>query len=159
MSGGLPGALSEYTTRAARPDDAAGVAACVDAAYVQYIARNGLVPGPMREDYAEVIRDSQVTVAEHGGAVVAVLVLAIAEEGFLLDNIAVAPAHQGTGLGRHLLEYAEAEALRQGFTSIYLYAQEIMTENLALYARLGYVEYARRSELGLRRIYLRKLLA
>ena len=156
--GRLPGRLSAYAARAATPDDASRVAACVDAAYAHYIDRNGLVPGPMRQDYAEVIRDFQVTVVEHGGDVVAVLVLAAGREGFLLDNVAVDPAHQGLGLGRYLLEYAEAEARRQGFASIYLYAQEAMTENIALYERIGYVEYARRVEIGLPRVYLRKQL-
>ena len=112
----------------------------------------------MRQDYDEVIRVCQVTVVEYGSDTVAVLALAVTDEGFLLDNVAVAPAHQGIGLGRCLLEYAEAEAHRQGFDSIYLYAQEIMTENLALYRRIGYVEYARRVEFGLPRVYLRKPL-
>jgi ribosomal protein S18 acetylase RimI-like enzyme len=154
----LPGSLSEYTMRAAAPDDAARAAACVHAAYRHYIDRNGLVPGPMRQDYAEVIRDFQVTVVEHGDDVVAVLALAVTGDGFLLDNVAVDPAYQGIGLGRLLLEYAESEAVRQGFDSIYLYAQEAMTENIALYERIGYVEYARRIEIGLPRVYLRKQL-
>ncbi len=81
-----------------------------------------------------------------------------AEEGFLLDNVAVAPAHQGRGLGRFLLAFAEEEALRQGFDSIYLYAQEVMTENIALYESIGYEEYARRREHDLPRVYLRKRL-
>ena len=46
-----------------------------------------------------------------------------------------------------------------GYDSIYLYTQEIMTENQALYERIGYVEYARRHEIGLDRIYMRKRLA
>ena len=69
---------------------------------------------------------------ERGGDIVAVLVLKVAEEGFLLDNVAVDPVHQGTGLGRWLLAHAESEARRQGFDSVYLYTQEAMTENLAL---------------------------
>jgi N-acetylglutamate synthase-like GNAT family acetyltransferase len=154
----LPQHLSEYTARAAASHDAPGVAACVAAAYRHYIERNGLVPVPMRQDYDEVIRDCHVTVVEHGGTIVAVLALRVAEEGFLLDNVAIAPAHQGKGLGRWLLEYAESEARRQGFDSIYLYTQEVMTENLALYRRIGYVEYARRIESGLHRVYLRKPL-
>jgi ribosomal protein S18 acetylase RimI-like enzyme len=154
----LPGGLSEYTIRAAAPEDAAPAAACVHAAYRHYIDRNGLVPGPMRQDYAEVIRDFQVTVVEHRAEVVAVLALAVTGDGLLLDNVAVDPAHQGIGLGRFLLEYAESEAARQGFDSIYLYAQEAMTENIALYERIGYVEYARRVEIGLPRVYLRKQL-
>jgi N-acetylglutamate synthase-like GNAT family acetyltransferase len=155
---GLPEHLAEYTARAAAQDDASGAAACVSAAYEHYVARNGLVPVPMRQDYEEVIRDFQVTVVEHDEDIVAVLALAVTDEGFLLDNVAVAPAHQGRGLGRCLLEYAEAEARRQGFDSIHLYAQEIMTENLALYRRIGYVEYDRRVEFGLHRVYLRKPL-
>jgi ribosomal protein S18 acetylase RimI-like enzyme len=112
---------------------------------------------PMRQDYDEVIRDYQVTVVEHGGTIVAVLALEITNEGFLLDNVAVAPAHQGKGLGRILLEHAESEARREGFDSIYLYAQEIMTENLDLYRRLGYVRCAAR-RVRLPRVYLRKKL-
>ena len=154
----LPERLGEYAARTAAPDDASGAAACVAAAYEHYIERNGLVPVPMRQDYEEVIRDFQVTVVEHEGKIVAVLALAVTDEGFLLDNVAVAPAHQGKGLGRRLLEFAESEARRQGFDSIHLYAQEIMTENLALYRRIGYVEYARRVEFGLHRVYLRKPL-
>jgi N-acetylglutamate synthase-like GNAT family acetyltransferase len=154
----LPEHLGEYTARAAAPDDASGAAACATEAYEHYVTRNGLVPVPMRQDYTEVIRDFQVTVVEHDGGIVAVLALAATGEGFLLDNIAIAPAHQGNGLGRVLLEYAESEARRQGFDSIYLYAQEIMTENLARYRRIGYVEYDRRVEFGLHRVYLRKPL-
>jgi ribosomal protein S18 acetylase RimI-like enzyme len=154
----LPGHLGKYTARAAAQADAPGAAACVRAAYEHYIARNGLVPMPMRQDYDEVIREYQVTVVEHKGEIVAVLALTVTGEGFLLDNIAVAPAHQGKGLGRVLLEYAETEARSRGFDSIYLYAQQIMTENLALYRRIGYVEYARRVESGLSRVYLRKPL-
>jgi len=113
---------------------------------------------PMRQDYAEVIRDWDVTVVEHEGEVVALLVVGERDEGFLLDNIAVRPGHQHIGVGRHLLELAETKARGQGFDSIYLYAQEVMTENLALYRGIGYVEYARRVEHGLPRVYLRKTL-
>ena len=155
----MPGSLPPgYTARAAVPEDAPGAAACAHAAYRHYVDRNGLVPVPMRQDYGEVIRDYDVTVVEHDGEIVAVLALLLTDEGFLLDNVAVRPDHQGLGVGRFLLEHAEEEARRQGYDSIYLYAQEIMTENLALYRRIGYVEYARRTEFGLHRVYLRKPL-
>ena len=57
-----------------------------------------------------------------------------------------------------MLEFAESEAQQQGYTSIYLYTHEKMTENLALYAKIGYVEYDRRLEMGLARVYMRKIL-
>ncbi len=147
-----------YAARPATPHDVPRVAACVKAAYEGYIARNGLVPGPMRDDYRQIIHDHDVTVVERDGVVAGVLVLMVATEGLLLDNIAVLPGHQGRGLGGFLLAHAEQEARARGYDSIYLYTQEIMTENLALYERVGYVEYARRVELGLHRVYMRKQL-
>jgi ribosomal protein S18 acetylase RimI-like enzyme len=149
---------SGYTARAATPGDAPAVAACVRAAYAHYPERNGLIPVPMRQDYVEVIRDYDVTVIEEDGEIVAAMALGVTDEGFLLDNVAVRPDRQGLGLGRYLLGHAEAEARRLGYDSIYLYAQEIMVENLALYRSIGYVEYARRVEHGLPRVYLRKPL-
>jgi len=148
-----------YELRAATTEDAGGVAACVTAAYEHYVRRNGKVPAPMRDDYVEVIGAHDVAVVVDGQSeVVAALVVREAEEGFLLDNIAVRPDQQGTGLGRLLLELAEQKARAAGHDSLYLYTQEIMVENQALYERIGYVEYARRTELGLHRIYMRKLL-
>lgn len=144
--------------RPATAEDAPAVEACVRAAYRHYIERIGRPPGPMLDDFAEVIRERQVTVAESGGKVIGVLVLDQTAEGFLLENIAVDPVRKGTGLGRALLELAEAEAKRAGFESIYLYTHEKMAENLAGYAKIGYVEYDRRVEAGLARVYMRKKL-
>jgi ribosomal protein S18 acetylase RimI-like enzyme len=132
------------------------VAELVDAAYGHYVERIGMLPGPMTNDYADVIRTRQVTVAERQGAIVGIIVLTVTDEGFLVDNVAVHPSHRGTGLGRALLQFAEAEAQRAGFDAIYLYTHEKMTENLALYARIGYVEYDRRSQGAFSRVYLRK---
>jgi ribosomal protein S18 acetylase RimI-like enzyme len=144
--------------RRAVPADAAPVAELVAAAYRHYVERIGMPPGPMTDDYAAVIRDHQVTVAERDGAIEGVLVLRVTDEGFLVDNVAVHPARRGQGLGRSLLELAEAEARRAGFDSVYLYTHEQMTENLALYSRIGYVEYDRRSEGAFSRVFMRKRL-
>jgi N-acetylglutamate synthase-like GNAT family acetyltransferase len=149
---------SLYSLRPANELDASEVTACVNAAYRHYIARIGKPPGPMTEDYAKVIREHRVTVAENEGKVIGVLVLTVTEEGFLLENVAVHPSHHRKGLGRTLIELAEAEARREGFESIYLYTHEKMTENRALYAKIGYVEFDRRTENGLARVYMRKSL-
>jgi GNAT superfamily N-acetyltransferase len=154
----VPERLGTYSFRSAEAPDASSVAELVDAAYGHYVERIGTLPGPMTDDYAEVIRNRQVTVAEHHGAIVGVIVLTVTDEGFLVDNVAVHPGHRGTGLGRALLEFAEAEARRGGFDSIYLYTHEKMTENLALYTRIGYVEHDRRSQGAFSLVYLRKHL-
>jgi ribosomal protein S18 acetylase RimI-like enzyme len=147
-----------YSFRSAEATDASRVAELVDAAYGHYVERIGMLPGPMTDDYADVIRNRQVTVAERQGAIVGIIVLTVTDEGFLVDNVAVHPSYRGTGLGRALLQFAEAEAQRVGFDAIYLYTHEKMTENLALYARIGYVEYDRRSQGAFSRVYLRKHL-
>jgi len=147
-----------YSFRPATEADAAAVEACVHAAYRHYLERMGRKPAPMLDDYADVIRNRRVTVAERDGKLAGVLVLDQGAEGFLLENVAVDPAHKGKGLGRMLLERAEDEARRTGYDSIYLYTHEKMAENQALYAKIGYVEYDRRTEAGLARVYMRKQL-
>jgi len=145
-----------FHIRPAKPDEAGAVAACVKAAYRLYAERIGKEPGTMQEDYAQVLRARQVMVALIDQAIVGVLVMAVTDEGFLLENVAVVPACQGQGIGRALLELAESTAAQQGFGSIYLLAPQDMHESLALLAKVGYVEYERRGEQALAQVCLRK---
>ncbi len=148
----------EYSFRPATGADAPKVTALVNVAYGHYVERIGMLPRPMTDDYREVIAKGRVTVAESHGNIVGVIVLAVDDEGFLIDNVAVDPSYRGRGLGKALLEFAEAEARAQGFDSIYLYTHEKMTENLALYSRIGYVEYDRRSQGDFSLVFMRKHL-
>jgi ribosomal protein S18 acetylase RimI-like enzyme len=144
--------------RMATQDDLQAVEAVVRAAYVHYVARIGREPGPMLDDYAALIGKGQVHVIEHGGMVQGVLVLIPEEHTMLLDNIAVSPNAQGLGLGRRMLAFAERAALASGYRSIKLYTNEAITENIALYSRIGYAETHRAEEKGLRRVYMAKPL-
>jgi ribosomal protein S18 acetylase RimI-like enzyme len=150
--------LSGVSLRPATAADVPRLTELVGAAYGHYVERIGEPPRPMTDDYAEVVRDHKVVVAEDDGEIVGLVVLGIDDEGFFVDNVAVDPARQGTGVGRALLEHAEAAARNAGFDSIYLYTHERMVENLTLYTRIGYVEYDRRLEGGARIVYLRKSL-
>ena len=76
----------------------------------------------------------------------------------LLDNVAVSPEAQGRGYGRMLLKFAEDSAAEAGYDSIRLYTNEAMVENIALYARIGFIETHRAEEKGLRRVYMTKPL-
>jgi GNAT superfamily N-acetyltransferase len=107
----------------------------------------------------QLFRASQVHVAERDGNILGVLELLVTDEGFLLDSVAVDPSAQGTGIGRQLLEFAENEARRQGFQSIYLMTNEKMTENQELYARIGYVLFDKQTVHGYSRVLMRKPLA
>jgi ribosomal protein S18 acetylase RimI-like enzyme len=144
--------------RPARDNEADAVRDVVHAAYQHYIARIGKPPGPMLDDYAQRIADGQVWVLEDTGRIAGILVLEQSPTSLLLDNIAVRPEYQGRGIGRALLEFAEAEARRRGFRAIELYTHVLMTENIALYSRIGYVETRRVTEKGFDRVYMTKQL-
>lgn len=145
--------------RPGREGDADGIRAVVVAAYEHYIERMGKPPGPMLDDYARVVREHRVRVAVEGCRIIGVAVLIESGDGILLDNVAVDPAHQGRGLGRRLIEAAEEESRSLGYPSIELYTHELMTENIAMYTRMGYREFARKTVKGYDRVYMRKQLA
>ncbi len=146
------------TIRPALPKEAAALTALVEAAYGHYVARIGRRPGPMEDDYAARIAAGQAWVAEGDAGPVGLLVLEDQPDALLLDNVAVAPEAQGRGIGRALIAFAEAEARRRGHRQIRLYTHVLMTENIALYTRLGFAETGRVSEKGFQRVYMEKPL-
>ncbi|HEV7206542.1 MAG TPA: GNAT family N-acetyltransferase [Jatrophihabitans sp.] len=146
------------TFRPARAGDAAAIARLVGDAYRHYVPRIGAEPGPMRDDYAEVVARGGVWVAELDDQLVGLLVLVTASDHVLVENVAVAPERQGHGLGRQLLDFAEERAREAGAGEIRLYTHERMTENLAIYAERGYRETHRDTMRGLHRVHLAKPL-
>jgi hypothetical protein len=56
------------------------------------------------------------------------------------------------------MDFAEAEARRQGYGALDLYTHQLMTENISLYAARGYGETGRRQVRGYDRVYMRKSL-
>ncbi|MBU8546115.1 MULTISPECIES: GNAT family N-acetyltransferase [Roseomonadaceae] len=113
----------------------------------------------MLDDYGRRIRDGQVWVLDHAGRFCGVLVLeGLGDDAILLDNVAVAPPEKGKGHGRTLISFAETEARRRCCREIRLYTHVLMTENIALYRKLGFVETGRVTEKGYNRVYMVKAL-
>ena len=101
----------------------------------------------------------QVHVTEREGRVAGVLVLEVdAAGGAFIDNVAVHPAARGGGVGRQLLEHAEAQTRSLGDASITLSTHEKMVENQALYSRIGYMAFDHRVVTGYTRVFMRKPL-
>jgi ribosomal protein S18 acetylase RimI-like enzyme len=150
--------MAEKSVRPAKLEEAAAVGDLVRASYSKYVERIGREPAPMLEDYAALIRAGEVWVLAEGGEVLGVLVMRPAEDHLFVDNVAVAPRHQGRGLGRELVAFAEAKATRDGLPEVRLYTNEKMHENLAVYARLGFEETGRRLDGGYQRVFMRKRL-
>jgi GNAT superfamily N-acetyltransferase len=144
--------------RKAGPGDVAEIRAVAAAAYAPYVARIGRPPAPMAADYAAAVGRGEVWVAVGDGAIEGLLVLVPAPDHLLLENVAVRPAAQGTGIGARLLALADDEARRLGLAEIRLYTNAAMTENLAYYPRHGYVETHRGEGDGFSRVYFAKRL-
>jgi ribosomal protein S18 acetylase RimI-like enzyme len=145
--------------RPARATDLAAIESIVERAYGVYVERIGMRPGPMDTDHAEKLGRGLVSVDEEGGEVAGLIVLVETAGGLLIENVAVDPARQGQGIGRRLLEFAEVTARAAGIDTLTLYTHEKMSENLALYARLGYAETERRNQGSFSRVFLSKRLA
>ena len=142
--------------RRATADDLPAIRAVIDAAYARYLTRMDKPPAPMLRDYGPSVQAGTTWVT--GSPIIAVLTLYPRDDHLYVENIAVDPSAQGRGLGRALMEFAEREAARRKLSRMALVTHEVMTENQAIYARLGYVEIERRSEDGYRRIYMEKPL-
>jgi ribosomal protein S18 acetylase RimI-like enzyme len=150
--------MGELRIRAATAADVPAIVDIADQAYRHYIARMGKPPGPMLDDYSARVLEGAVSVLEEGAAIAGIIVLLPATNYMLLDNVAVSPARQGFGLGRRLLAFAEAEALRRGYHEIRLYTHQTMVENQRLYASIGYEETGRSTEAGYDRVFMYKQL-
>jgi len=124
----------------------------------------GREPPPMLADFAAEVAAGRVVVIEIARAVGGYLISWPKMEAYFIDNIAVDPAHQGLGLGRQLMEYAVRETKRHNLSAIQLYTNATMTENLAMYARMGFVETHRvmetqfHIETGFPRVYMCRML-
>ena len=136
--------------------DLPAIKALITAAYSRYLTRMDKPPGPMLRDYGPSVEAGSTWVVGH--PVVGVLTLVPAADRLLIENIALHPDAQGRGLGRSLMGFAEQEAARLGITRMTLFTHEVMTENLAIYGHLGYVEVERRSEDGYHRVFMEKQL-
>ncbi len=144
------------TIRLGSGPDLPAISRIVAEAYGKYVARIGKPPGPMLDDYATHLRNGTVWVADESGSLAGLVVLLTGEDHLLLDNIAVEPARHGRGIGGALLRFAEQEAARRSYRELRLYTHESMTENLAMYAALGWEEIGRREQNGYPRVFFRK---
>jgi ribosomal protein S18 acetylase RimI-like enzyme len=113
----------------------------------------------MLADYPAEIAAGHCVVLEVGPAIVGYMIAWPEDDGYFIDNIGVDPQFQGQGLGRRLIDHAVAQARRLGLPALRLYTNAAMTENLALYAHIGFVETHRVTEKGYHRVYMRRDLA
>ncbi|GAA3397297.1 GNAT family N-acetyltransferase [Streptomyces roseoviridis] len=147
--------MTQHIRLAATPD-VPRVKAVTDAAYHHYIERIGLVPAPMEADHAADVAAGRVFVT--GEPVAGLVVVRTEADHLYLDNIAVHPDAQGTGLGRCLLAFVESRARELGLPEVRLLTNAMMWENQKIYERYGYEVTERRQDGPYDRIHYRKVL-
>ena len=124
--------------RRAVPADAKAIASLTRAAYEKWIPVIGRAPKPMTADYEVSVQEHLIDLLLVDGDLVALGECSREPDHLLIENLAVAPAHQGRGYGLRMLRHAEALAHTLGFTELRLYTNKLFAENVAFYAKHGY---------------------
>jgi ribosomal protein S18 acetylase RimI-like enzyme len=130
--------MNTLVLRRAVASDAAAVRELTRAAYAKWVPLIGREPKPMQADYDRAILAHRVDLAVLNGEITGLIETIDQPDHLLVENVAVAPAFQGRGLGRRLMAHAEQLARELGRAEIRLYTNARFTENVALYRRLGY---------------------
>lgn len=131
-----------------------------DAARVARTVRAAFAANPPLDPPASALReraaDVRAVLAAGGGGVAAFSGTGMAacllwqekEGGLYLSRVSVRPRHRRQGLGRRLLEAAEAEAHRRGLPRLWLSTRLVLTANRAFFAAAGFREGARHAHPG-----------
>jgi GNAT superfamily N-acetyltransferase len=131
--------MADIQLRQATVADVAAIRALTRAAYAKWVALIGREPVPMTADYDAAILTHRFDLLERDGRLVALIETVDEVDQLLIENVAVAPAFQGQGLGRALLAHAERLAAELGRPRLRLFTNRRFAENIRLYKSVGYV--------------------
>ncbi|KQU93460.1 GNAT family N-acetyltransferase [Devosia sp. Root105] len=144
--------------RIAEPHEAGAIAAIVVAAYAKWVPLIGREPMPMRVDYEKAVREHRFDLAVEGETILGLIETVPHPDHLWIDNVAVAPAAQGRGIGRMLLASTEQRAIAAGHPELRLVTNGAFESNIALYTRIGFVVDRIEDFLNGKAVYMRKPL-
>jgi ribosomal protein S18 acetylase RimI-like enzyme len=151
--------VNELVLRRAAAADAAAVRALTREAYARWVPLIGREPKPMQADYERAVEAHRVDLALLNGELVGLIETIDHPDHLLIENVAVAPAFQGRGLGKRLMAHAEQVAAEHDHSELRLYTNARFVENVALYRHLGYrVDREEKGPLGVT-VYMSKRLS
>lgn len=128
----------DHTFRIATADDAQAICDLTRQAYAKWVPLIGREPLPMTVDYADALLRHRFDLLELDGTLAGLIETTPQGDDLLIVNVAVSPAFQKRGLAVALMRHAEALAEAGRHAATRLYTNRRFTENIALYARLGY---------------------
>ncbi len=117
--------------------DVPAIRALKDASYAQNEAITGVTALPRLADYAGMMADHEIWVADGEGHLAACAVLQTTGEPTIY-SLAVHPAEQGRRYGDAILAFSEKRLKELGATRVALYTHVKLEERIAWYERRGY---------------------
>jgi GNAT superfamily N-acetyltransferase len=135
----MPDNSNMLAIKRAEPEDAALVRDITRRAYAKWVQVIGREPLPMVVDYAKAVLVSDIHILSLDEVPVAIVVLERKHDSLYIDNLAVEPAAQGKGFGRHLLQHVEREAQQYGVKKITLLTNAAFASNVSFYLAHGFV--------------------
>ena len=135
--------------RAARPGDAAAIAAVIAGAFAELAVNPP--PSALRETPGSVARwlaSGGAVVAEAEGAIVGVILWEVRKGSLYLGRLAVLKAWRRRGIARMLVREGEAEARRRGIRRVELGVRLALSDNRKLFASCGFRETTRHRHPG-----------
>ncbi|QRE75083.1 GNAT family N-acetyltransferase [Methylobacterium aquaticum] len=151
----IPGTALRRATTA----DEGALAALQEAAYAPNRPILGVEPVPLLTPAAEVLARYEVWLCDRGEAPAGALVLDPHPDHLTIWSVAVAPSHQGSGLGNALLAAAEARARDLDLSDLRLYTGDKLVRNIDWYARRGYATDRVEDLADRRLVHMHKTLA
>ena len=107
-------------------------------AYAKWVPITTRKPRPMTADYDAAMQTNRFDFFFEGDRLVGLIETVQQDDEMMIVNVAIDPDHQGKGFGTRLMKHAEQLAKTSALRATRLYTNKLMTENIALYNRLGY---------------------
>jgi RimJ/RimL family protein N-acetyltransferase len=130
--------IPEHALRRAGPADAEAFDALHRAAYAWNREVLGREPMPLLVPAADIIATYEVWLLEDAGGLAGAAALAPRHDHLEVWSLSVDPARQNEGIGRRLLDAAEARARALRLSTLRLFTGKPLTKNIDWYHRRGY---------------------
>ena len=107
--------------------------------YAKWVSITPRKPRPMTADYNVSVQENRFDFLYEDDWLVGLIETVQQGDELMIVNVAVDPDHQKKGFGTCLMRHAEQLAKAAGLRATRLYTNKLMSENISLYERLGYV--------------------
>jgi GNAT superfamily N-acetyltransferase len=135
--------MQKQSFRRATSADASTVREITRAAYTKWVAVIGREPRPMTANYEQAVIDHVIDLLEEDGRPIALIEFIPEPSHLLIENVAVLPDWQGSGIGTVLLGHAETVARSLQLNEMRLYSNALFLTNISFYAHRGFSEFLR----------------